>query len=125
MSPASGTLSTRPSKSWNLSTVIQEPSSPLPVSTSSRNTDPLCAIVGRSMPRTHQSEDEIQGSIAKHVADGDTAALEQAQIEEMMVLGCLACPKEKTLRQRDKYFGQVKFLDLQHMLRLAETQDIV
>lgn len=125
MSPASGTLSTRPSKSWNLSTVIQEPSQSSSSLHFVSDTDPLCAIVGRSMPRTHQSEDEIQGSIAKHVADGDTAALEQAQIEEMMVLGCLACPKEKTLRQRDKYFGQVEFLDLEHLLRLAETEDVV
>lgn len=77
------------------------------------------------MPRTHRSEAEIQDSIAKHAADGDSAALEQAQIEEMMIMGCLACPEEKTLRQREKYFGQVEFLDLEHVLRLAETEDIV
>ena len=77
------------------------------------------------MPRTHRSEDEIQDSIAKHVADGDSTALEHAQIEEMMIMGCLACPKEKTLKQREKYFGQVKFLDLEQMLRLAEKEDIV
>ncbi len=75
------------------------------------------------MPRTHKSRDEISKSLEEHVADGDFAALELAQIEEMMVLGCLSCPKEKTLRQRAKYFGKVKFLDLQRMLTLAEKED--
>lgn len=77
------------------------------------------------MPRTHRSEAEIQDSIAKHVADGDSGALEMAQIEELMVMACLACPKEKTLRQRETYFGQVGFLDLEHLLRRAEEVDIV
>ena len=72
------------------------------------------------MPRTQKSLEEIQDSIAKYTANGDSGALEQAQIEEMMVMGCLNCPKEKTLRQRAEFFGHVKFMDLKQMLTLAE-----
>lgn len=75
------------------------------------------------MPRTSKSWDNIQQSITKHAADGDLPALEIAQVEEMMVMGCLSCPKEKTLRQRANYFGNVKFLDLEQMLMLAEKVD--
>ena len=75
------------------------------------------------MPRTHKSWDDIQVSLVRHVADGDFAALETAQVEEMMVMGCLNCPKEKTIRQRAKYFGNVNFLDLEQMLTLAEKED--
>ena len=75
------------------------------------------------MPRTYKSWDDIQESITRHAADGDFPALETAQVEEMMVMGCLSCPKEKTLRQRAKYFGNVKFLDLEQMLMLAEKED--
>ena len=75
------------------------------------------------MPRTHKSWDEIQESLTKHVADGDFAALEIAQVEEMMLIGCLTCPREKTLMQRAKFFGNVKFLDLKQILTLSEKGD--
>lgn len=77
------------------------------------------------MSRTHKSWDEIQESLRKHSNDGDFPALELAQVEEMMVIGCLTCPKEKTLRQRAKYFGSVKFLDLEQMLMLSEKDDFI
>ena len=72
------------------------------------------------MPRTYKSWEEIQESLGKYDTDGDFAALELAQVEEMMVMECLNCPKEETLRQRAKYFEKCKFLDLEQMLMLAE-----
>ena len=77
------------------------------------------------MPRTHKSRDEIQDSIAKYTANDDSAALQLAQIEEMMVIGCLKCPEEKTMRQRREFFGEIKFMDLKQFLELAEKEDIV
>ena len=85
----------------------------------------LRPLAGRPIPRTRKSVDQIQESIAKHSADGDFVALEAAQIEEMMVMGHLRCPEEKTLRQRAKYFGEVNFLDLKQLLELAENVDFV
>ena len=77
------------------------------------------------MPRTYRSRDEIRDSIAEFTASGDSGALEGAQIEEMMVMGCLNCPREKTLRQRAEFFGRVEFLDLKGMLALAEKEGMV
>ena len=74
------------------------------------------------MPRTQKSTEEIEEEIAEYTAKGDSGALEGAQIEEMMVMGCLECPKEKTLRQRAEFFGRVEFLDLRSMLALAEKE---
>ena len=73
------------------------------------------------MPLTYKSWDEIQQSLAAHAHDEDLTALELAQIEEMMVMGYLACPKEKTMRQREKYFKNVAFRDLRTLLRCAEN----
>lgn len=43
-----------------------------------------------------------------------------AQLEEVTVMGCMACPQEKTLKQRESYFSGLRFLDLEHLLRHAE-----
>ena len=34
----------------------------------------------------------------------------------------MACPKEKTLRQREKFFGGMGFLDLEGLLLRAEGE---
>ena len=73
------------------------------------------------MPLTYKSWDEIQQSLAAFAHDEDLTALELAQIEEMMVMGYLACPREKTTRQREKYFKNVAFRDLRTLLRCAEN----
>ena len=48
-----------------------------------------------------------------------------AQVEEAMVIGSLSCPKEKTLRQRGKYFPRLHFRGLHELLRLAKEVDFV
>ncbi|KAL8749303.1 MAG: hypothetical protein Q9184_006862 [Pyrenodesmia sp. 2 TL-2023] len=83
--------------------------------------------VYRPMPRTEKSWQQIQRALDKApAADGKlTEESELAQVEEMMVMGCMACPKEKTLRQREKYFAQVRFRGLEELLRLAGKVDFV
>lgn len=43
-----------------------------------------------------------------------------AQMEEVTVMGCLACPKEKTLKQRERYFSNLGFLGLEDLLRYTK-----
>jgi hypothetical protein len=74
------------------------------------------------MPVTYRSWESIQKTLAE---SDDPEALEVAQIEEMMVLGCLACPREKTLRQREKYFSGVGFMGLEELLEYAEGVDFI
>ncbi len=47
-----------------------------------------------------------------------------AQMEEVMVMGCLACPKEKTLKQRERYFKDLRFLGLEDLLRESSREII-
>lgn len=63
--------------------------------------------------------------ITEHANDEDVAELELAHVEEWMIAGAAACPREKTLRQRAKYFGEVKFSSLDELLRLAEKVEFV
>ena len=50
---------------------------------------------------------------------------ELAQVDEMMVMSYMAVPKEKTLRQRTKFFAEVGFLGLQHLLQDAQGVDFI
>ena len=54
---------------------------------------------GVSWADTYKSADEIQRAPASDVEEHILA-----QVEEMMVLGCMALPMEKTLGQRKRYF---------------------
>ncbi|KAL8726070.1 MAG: hypothetical protein Q9166_006949 [cf. Caloplaca sp. 2 TL-2023] len=45
-----------------------------------------------------------------------TDEMELAQVEEMMVMSYLCVPKEKTLRQREQYFGGMRFRGLEELL---------
>ena len=71
--------------------------------------------------------EEIQHSLASHTndQDGDFEALESAQIEEMMVMSHLACPKEKTIGHRHKYFAGMKFSGLEELLKHADSVEFV
>ena len=69
------------------------------------------------MPRTHRTLEDIQLSLTTSSSMEDSML---AQIEEVMVMGCLACPKEKTLKQRERYFKDLKFLGLGDLLRYTK-----
>ena len=66
------------------------------------------------MPRTYRTLEDIRLSLATSSSMEDSML---AQIEEIMVMGCLACPKEKTLKQRERYFKDLGFLGLEDLLR--------
>ena len=80
------------------------------------------SCLGRQVPQTHKTLKEIQHSLMTSETMEDRML---AQMEEVMVMGCLACPKEKTLRQREKYFKGLRFLGLEDLLRYAEDVDFV
>ena len=69
------------------------------------------------MPRTHSTREDIRLSLTTSSTMEDSML---AQIEEVTVMGCLACPKEKTLKQRESYFSGLRFLGLEDLLRYAK-----
>ena len=78
------------------------------------------------MPRTQKPWHDVQRVLDTYKEGHEiTAELEAAQVEEQAVLGCLACPKETTIRQREKYFSSVRFRDLEQLLQCASEMDFV
>ena len=78
------------------------------------------------MPRTQKPWHDVQRVLDTYKAgDEITGEQEAAQVEEMTVLSCLACPKETTLRQREKYFSSVQFRGLEQLLQGASEMDFV
>ena len=76
----------------------------------------------REIPITYKSLEQIQEEMS---GAKDFEALEAAQVEEMMVLGCLAVPREKTLRQREVFFKGIKFRGLRELLEDAKKMDLI
>ena len=81
---------------------------------------------GRSMPCVFRSADEVQEKLAA-LSDSPVDNEEHilAQVEEMMVLECLACPREKTLAQRKRFFSGVEIRGLERLLEDARGIDFV
>ena len=78
------------------------------------------------MPRTYMSKASIEDALAQHAGEEALSdAYELAQVEEMMILGCLSCPQEKTLRQRKDYFSNIKFSTLCELLNHDELVSFV
>ena len=69
------------------------------------------------MPRTHRTLEDIRLSLATSSSMEESML---AQMEEVIVMGCLACPKEKTLKQRERYFKDLRFLGLEDLLRYTK-----
>ncbi|KAL9130664.1 MAG: hypothetical protein Q9217_001191 [Psora testacea] len=84
--------------------------------------------VGKAVVELCKAENwaEIQHVLETRAADDPISAeSELAQVEELMVKGCMSCPKEKTLRQRKKYFAGIKFRSLEELLKDAECMDFL
>ncbi|KAI4159511.1 MAG: hypothetical protein LQ342_006512 [Letrouitia transgressa] len=73
----------------------------------------------REIPTSYSSLSNIQERLREHPDD------EIAQVREMVALGCLACPLEKTLRQRSKYFSEIQFRGLEALLQYAKNVEFV
>lgn len=83
-------------------------------------------IPDRPLPRTEKPWSEIQKVLEAHAEEEELAEeAELAQVDEMMVMSCMAVPKEKTLRQRAKFFAGIGFRGLQHLLQDAQGVDFI
>ncbi|KAL3447461.1 NAD(P)-binding protein [Aspergillus insuetus] len=75
---------------------------------------------GRTFKRTHRSLEEINAALAAAEKDPSTDPLELPQIEQWEVSGATACPREKTLRQREKYFSSLKLVTIEELLQMGK-----
>ncbi|CAG8981049.1 hypothetical protein HYALB_00008203 [Hymenoscyphus albidus] len=64
----------------------------------------------RPLEITFKTTEEIQRNVATGLEDGElTREAEIAQVDEWMIAGATACPRELTLKQRQTYFSTVRF----------------
>ncbi len=68
------------------------------------------------MPKTYKSKEEIDRTASLPPTPENQEALILASVEEMMITGSGACPREKTLRQRGKFFEGLSFTTLEELL---------
>lgn len=71
---------------------------------------------GRPMDKTYRSEQDIRRDSALPPTAENAEARYLASVEEMMVTGSGACPRDKTLRQRGRFFGGLGFTTLEGLL---------
>ncbi|KAL4819737.1 NAD(P)-binding protein [Aspergillus spinulosporus] len=76
----------------------------------------------RTLTEIHRSAEDIASDIREYESQPDVEDVGVVEVEQWTITGATACPKEKTLRQREKYFSAVNFMSLEEMLRLAESQ---
>ncbi|KAI8166600.1 hypothetical protein K4K50_008302 [Colletotrichum sp. SAR 10_71] len=77
---------------------------------------------GVTLTRTHVTQDDISRDLA------DEAVVEKwyrATIDEWSLAGATAVPLEEALHQRERYFGEVKFRDINELLRSSEHMQII
>ncbi|PHH59781.1 hypothetical protein CDD81_2585 [Ophiocordyceps australis] len=71
---------------------------------------------GRPMPKTFRSQDDIHKDTLLPRTPENMQALYLASVEEMMLNAAGACPREKTLRQREEFFADMHFTRLEELL---------
>ena len=77
---------------------------------------------GHPLPKTSISRDQVQRNLIEHQNGGDPDKYVISQIDDWMVSGGCALPRQKTLRQKEKYFGKLNFVTLSEMLERAEKE---
>ena len=75
-------------------------------------------IEGRAMPTQDRSLEAVQREKNAHETFSMIGI--SAQLEEMAALGHFCVPREKALKQREKFFKDVAFRDFETVLREAQ-----
>lgn len=68
------------------------------------------------MEKTYRSEEQVHHDTLLPPTAENLEVLYLASVEEMMITGSGACPREKTIRQRDKFFKDFNFTTLEGLL---------
>ncbi|KAI8274850.1 hypothetical protein K4K60_009200 [Colletotrichum sp. SAR11_57] len=77
---------------------------------------------GVTLTRTHVTQDDISRDLANEAV---VEKWYRATIDEWSQAGATAVPLEEALHQRERYFGEVKFRDINELLRSSERMQII
>ncbi|KAL8713671.1 MAG: hypothetical protein Q9220_002197 [cf. Caloplaca sp. 1 TL-2023] len=75
----------------------------------------------RPMEKTIRSEEQINHDLESAPTAENQEARYIAGIELMMITDSGACPREKTLRQREKFFKDLKFMSVEEVIVQAAS----
>ncbi|KAL8931107.1 MAG: hypothetical protein Q9208_000211 [Pyrenodesmia sp. 3 TL-2023] len=81
------------------------------------------SFYNRPIPRTHTPAAEIRDYVAANLDNDQVYAVQAVMCDEWSIDGATAVPKEKTLRQREKYFKDCKFSGLEEVLQMAKSKE--
>jgi hypothetical protein len=76
------------------------------------------------MNKTYRSKEDIFRDKSLPPTAENTEALYLASVEEMMVNGSGACPRQKTIAQREKFFPNFHFTTLEELLVQTRSGEI-
>ncbi|MCJ1482586.1 hypothetical protein MMC06_002752 [Schaereria dolodes] len=80
---------------------------------------------GRPLINSQKSVESIEQALVVHANDDDPALLWTAFMDEWNITGASAPLRSEILRQRNKYFSNVKFRNSGKLLQIAGTTDRV
>ncbi|RDA94649.1 hypothetical protein CP533_2430 [Ophiocordyceps camponoti-saundersi (nom. inval.)] len=78
---------------------------------------------GRAMSKTYRSEEDIRRDTKLPHTPENSEKLYLASVEEMMITAAGACPYDKTMRQREKFFQGLEFTTLEQLL--AQSKPLI
>ncbi|KAI4131948.1 MAG: hypothetical protein LQ347_002754 [Umbilicaria vellea] len=76
----------------------------------------------KPLPKTYRSSEDINRALTLPPNKENQDAIFLAGIDEWTVLGATSCPREKTLRQRMKYFNGLHFTTIDELIRGAKSE---
>ena len=71
---------------------------------------------------SHRSLEEIRASTTRYTANEDAENLLIAQIEEWMLSGAACVPQKRAEEQREKFFPEMSFSNLEALLAKSEKE---
>ncbi|KAI4250908.1 MAG: hypothetical protein LQ352_005184 [Teloschistes flavicans] len=80
---------------------------------------------GRPIEKTYTPEEEIRAYVEANLDNMQEYAVQAVMCDEFSIDGATACPKEKTLEQREKFFMDLHFSSIKEVLQKAEEVDFL
>ncbi|KAL9595837.1 MAG: hypothetical protein Q9179_004828 [Wetmoreana sp. 5 TL-2023] len=83
------------------------------------------SFYGRPLKKSYTFAEEIRSFVTANLHNEHEYAVQAVMCDEFSIDGATACPKEKTLRQRETYFRNCKFSTIEEVLKRAEEVDFL
>ena len=77
--------------------------------------------IGKPLPKTYRTREDIERALTLPPNQENQEAIFLAGVDEWNVIGAASCPREKTLRQREKYFKGLNFVTIEELLRRSQS----